>query len=108
MKNAPFSIEEAIEIAEDFEDLVDTDFSINKALIYLVDTVMICPFREDDKKLFVSNYHYSKDREGALDFYKGKDYDVIVLAYDVDDESSFTYIDIRTFAAQRGIQYQFP
>jgi hypothetical protein len=108
MKNTPFTVDEAIDIAEDFEDLIDTDFSINKALIYLVENVMICPFKEDDKKLFVSNYHYSKDKDGALDFYKGKDYDVIVLAYDVDDESSFTYIDIRTFANQKGIKYDFP
>src|SRR4051812_10170496 len=108
MKRAPFSIEKAIEVAEDFEDLVDTDFSIDKALVYLVDNVMICPYKEEDKKLFVSNYHYSRDRESALDFYKGKDYDVIILAYDVDNEANYTCIDIRTFVAQKGIAYNFP
>ncbi len=108
MMHKPLSKSEASEIAEDFEDLMDTDFTVNKSLSYLIDNVLISPYNMDDKKLFVSNFHYSKDKEAALSFYNGDQYDVIILAYDVDDESSYIYIDIRTFVGQRGINYTFP
>ncbi len=108
MAHNPFSLEEAHEIAEDFEDLIDTDFNINKGLIYFVDNVLVCPFGENERNLFVSNYHFSKDKESSLDFYNGEGYDVIVLAYDVDDDKNYTAIDIRTFVQHHGITYNFP
>lgn len=108
MLHKPLSKTQADEIAEDFEDLIDTDFSVNKSLSYFIDNVLVAPFDMENKKLFVSNFHYSKDKNAALDFYNGNDYDVIIIAYNVDDESSYIYIDIRTFATQRGISYSFP
>lgn len=108
MTHTPLSKSEAQEIAEDFEDLIDTDFSVNKALSYFIDNVLICPFDMENKKLFVSNFHYSKDKDAALSFYDGDEYDVIIMAYNVDDETSYIYIDIRTFVSQRGINYNFP
>jgi hypothetical protein len=108
MMHTPLSKNQASEIAEDFEDLIDTDFTVNKSLSYFIDNVLISPYNMDDKKLFVSNFHFSKDKDAALSFYSGSEYDVILLAYDVDDESSYIYIDIRTFVEQRGINYNFP
>ena len=102
------TLEEAIEIADDFEDLIDTDFTVSKALTYYIDGVLVCPYPEADKKLFISNYQFSRDKDGALSFYKGEDYDVILMAYDIDDESSHIQLDIRSFAGQMGITYSFP
>lgn len=108
MAQTPFSLEDAHEIAEDFEDLIDTDFNIGKGLTYFIDNVLVCPHNPDDQKLFLSNYHYSKNKEGSLDFYKGNEFDVVVLAYDIDDETNYTSIDIRTYVEHRGINYNFP
>lgn len=108
MELTPFTLEQAEEIAEDFEDLLDTDFTISKAMVYLIDNVLVCPFDEENKKLFAANYHQTKDSKSSLSFYNGNEYDVIVFAYDTDD-TGYTCIDIRTFAEHRGIgTYSFP
>ena len=46
---SPFTLEEALEICEDFEDLKDTEFTMDTDTIYLVDDVVLCPFPKADK-----------------------------------------------------------
>ena len=103
----PFSLEEATDIAEDFEDLIDTDLNYNGA-VYEVADVVICPYTDADRKIFTGNYLNTKDKETAISFYDGNEYDVIVYAHDIDDNGQATFIDIRTFAEQKGIQYNYP
>jgi hypothetical protein len=107
MGSTPFTLEQANDIAEDFEDLADTDFSINKTIVYMIDNVLVCPFRDEDKNLFATNYHQTKEKESSMSFYNGDQYDVMVFAYDIDD-AAYTCIDIRTFAEHKGITYKFP
>jgi hypothetical protein len=107
MNLTPFTLDEANEIAEDFEDLIDTDFSVSKTLVFMVDNVVVSPFNEADKMAFAENYHRTKDKTESLALYEGDEYDVILIAY-AEDEITFSYIDIRTFTEQRGIQYSFP
>jgi hypothetical protein len=107
MEHTPFSLEQANDIAEDFEDLIDTDFSISNAVDYLIDNVVVCPFNDADKKLFATNYHHTKEKASSLNFYTGTEFDVIVFAYDMDN-AAYTYIDIRTFVEHKGITYRFP
>jgi len=54
MNNFPFTLEEATDIAEDFEDLIDTDFAMGNSLVYEVNNVLVCPYEEEDKKKFAS------------------------------------------------------
>ena len=108
MELTPFTIEEAGEISEDFEDLTDTEFKIGSSPVMLVANVSIAPFNEADKNRFVENYHGSKDSKEALSFYCGDDYDVVLITCDPDNEDDLSYIDIRTFADLRGIKYSFP
>jgi hypothetical protein len=102
-----FTLDEANEIAEDFEDLIDTEFRSGTDT-YIVDNVMVCPSGEADLEQFIKNYQDNKDRSKAIEFYKNEAYDVIVYAYNADNESEIIYIDIRTYTAQRGIAYNFP
>ena len=108
MQYTPFTLDEANEIAEDFEDLIDTDFRADIGLVYLIDNVMVCPFDEAGKQVFADNYFKTKDKTGSLRFFKGEEFDVIVFVYDADDETSYAWFDIRSFAEQRGIKYSFP
>jgi len=108
MNNFPFTLEDATEIAEDFEDLVDTDFSMGNSLVYEVNNVLVCPYEEADKKKFAALYHETKDAQIASKSYTGNEYDVIVFSYNIDDTNSYIYTDIRTFTEQRGINYSFP
>jgi len=108
LESTPFTLEEAIEICEDFEDLKDTEFTMATNVIYLVDEVVVCPFNEADKQLFIESFLTTKDSERSLNPYTGKEYDVMLFAYDADDYADRVYIDIRTFADKRGIGYSFP
>jgi len=108
MNNFPFTLEEATDIAEDFEDLIDTDFAVGNSLVFEVNNVLVCPYDDDEKKKFAVHYHDTKDGQIFLKSYKGSEYDVIVFAYDIDDITSYSYTDIMTFTEQRGINYTFP
>jgi len=108
MNNFPFTLEEATDIAEDFEDLIDTDFAMGNSLVYEVNNVLVCPYEEEDKKKFATYYHDTKEAQLAMKSYIGNEYDVIVFAYNIDDITNYLYTDIRRFTEQRGITYSFP
>ena len=108
MNFTPFTLEEAREIWDDFEDLKDTEFKLDSPTVFLVHDVVVTPFDEEDRQKFVHAYSRTKDSEASLTGYTGTEYDVMIVAYDVDDETNLSYIDIRTFAAYKGIKYSFP
>ena len=108
MNLTPFTLEEAEEICEDFEDLVDTEFKIGASPVMLVENVVAAPFASADKDSFAERYFASRDRHDALSFYAGADYDVLVITYEADDDTNFSHIGIRDFAELRGIKYEFP
>jgi hypothetical protein len=107
MTHKPYTIDEANEIAEDFEDLIDTDFKLEK-ITYIVDNIVAGPFKEEDKELFVKNYLKTKNAAQSLVFYNGSEFDVLLFACNEDDDTSYICTDIRTFTEQRGIRYNFP
>ncbi len=109
MIHTPFTLEEAIDIQEDFEDLVDTDFKPDASSpVFEITNVLVCPFNDHDKKLFADRYNLAKEDEDPLSAYTGTEYDVIVFALNLVDESNYIYIDIRSFAERMGINYTYP
>ncbi|MCW3123607.1 MAG: hypothetical protein JWQ38_3099 [Flavipsychrobacter sp.] len=106
MELTPFTLDEATEIWDDFEDLKDTEFHL-AAIEYFVHDVVICPFHEADKAKFIQLYDSVKDGKVALEAYSGAEYDVMIVACDVADESVFSYVSIRSFAVEKGISYNF-
>jgi hypothetical protein len=107
MDSRPFTLEEATEICEDFEDLLDTEFKVGESPLLLIEQVTIAPFLETDKISFVERYDQMHDTQNALNFYSGPDYDVLLIT-SAGDEAKCAYIDIRTFAGLKGINYSFP
>ena len=108
---SPFSFEDAEEICEDFEDLIDTEFkakSGDTSIEYLVDAVVVCPFRDAERAIFLGEYYRSKHQKEALGTYYGNEFDVVLLVSEADDEQKNTVIGIRDFAEEQGIQYNFP
>ncbi len=108
MAFTPFTLEEAAEIAEDFEDLNDTDFKIGTSPVMLVLAVVVSPFAEDDKAGFAARYFESRNCDNAMSSYTGDDYDVILLTGETDNDPDYSIIGIREFAELRGIKYEFP
>jgi len=111
LNNSPFTFEEAEEIAEDFEDLVDTEFTVvvdGTSTAYLVDAVVVSPFAEADKQRFADAWYQHKNAGEALAGFSGSDLDVLLFVSGADDETNVSYLGIRQFALERGIKYDFP
>lgn len=99
----PFTLEEAIEIAEDFEDLVDTELNGKPPIDY----VTIGPADlANDHEVFLKSV---KETESHRDNYThhSDQYDVYIIWMSA-DLGLTEIIDIRTLAEANGIQYNFP
>ena len=104
----PFTLVEATEIAEDFEDLVDTEF-ITAGVFYLVDDVLVAPFTSLSKDVYAAQYDPSLGRGQFIADYKGDEqYEVIILVQDVEQKRPRLCMDIRSYTSERGIKYRFP
>lgn len=104
----PLTYEEAVDIAEDFEDLVGTDFGIPSLKDAEVGYVCIAPYDKDNQQVFLSNLKLSADTEAALKFYLDaghKDFDVLIIGTGTDEEIVYA---IRAYAGQLGLNYRFP
>ncbi len=67
-----------------------TDFS-------RIESVAICPFDPEKKRLFAYNYLNSGDPHLALEFYKGQHYDVLLLARSVSDKSMVVFEELHSY-----------
>jgi hypothetical protein len=103
-----FTLAEANEICEDFDDLIDTEFNVDSPFLFLIRDVMPCPFNADDKQRFVDNYILSKNKSEAIAFYTGEEFDVVIFAFDETNDDNYTYVKIRDFVENNGIRYNFP
>lgn len=104
----PFTLDEAVEICDDFEDLTDTEFYAPDGRLVLVDHVLVCPFGETERQMFVQLIIAATDSGVALQAFPGDAYDVILLVSPADDEANRYDIDIRTYAREKGVKYAFP
>ena len=107
MSNTPFTLSKANDVAEDFEDLADTDFRAQNGKVYVIESVLVAPYHEEDKLQFTDNYLKCRNGSEAISFYAGSDYDVVIFFFEEADESALFSQDIRAFVAERGITYNF-
>jgi hypothetical protein len=92
MEFRPFTLEEAEEICEDFEDLKDTEFSYNGNLI-LVDDVIVAPSSQ------IVDLPASAPGENG--------FDVTIIASSADPGTQYR-ISIREYIDLKGVSYNFP
>jgi hypothetical protein len=107
MEIHPFTFAEAEEIAEDFEDLKDSEFMMSTSS-FIVDDVLISPFDKADKDAFFATYVFSKQNGIAGGMYKGPECDVIIAVTDLFDEGVVSYVEIRQYVSEKGVNYNFP
>jgi hypothetical protein len=107
MGSKPFSLTEAEEIQEDFEDLIDTEFAWGDKTV-IVDGLLVCPHPAEEKEAFFEEYALGNDLDDVLDEYSGTEFDVIIAVCDVADESKVSFISIAEYVAEKGITYNFP
>ncbi len=108
MKNSPFTLEEAEEIAEDFEDLADTGFQ-KEGRKWIISRIVVCQFGEANKSVFPE-----KLESGAVTAFAQPDttmteggFDLSLLLTSQGEEPITSSIDIRTYTEMMGINYKF-
>jgi len=112
MDNQPFTLEEARDIAEDFEDLVDTDIVEKEGILLTVTHVVVSPFNKDEQEVYAINCIGGEvyAEEQMLE-YGPQGYDVIIISQDLETDTNSRLFDItgiRTYIANNGIKYNFP
>jgi hypothetical protein len=110
LKPLYFTREQATEICEDFEDLIDTEFTFRAEppIKLIIDHVVLAPFEQDDKKAFVASYTASGNPAEALSAYTGDKYDVLILAQNATDPNDIIVMDIRQYIQEHNVGYNFP
>lgn len=108
MQNTPFTLAQAIDVCEDFEDLIGTSPGIG-GIKNLVEAVIYCPYEDALKQEFIKNYRLSGgNHEQALDGYNGEDYDVIILFKPTSPSDAVIYYGIRNYVSEMGFRYNYP
>lgn len=104
----PFTKEEALDIAEDFEDLKDTGLAITVGIDdieFLVLEVTIAPFNKADQQQFMEAYKSDGDTDTRK--YPGDEYDVLIIGRNYADNEIVSF-DIRTYTNAYRVHYKYP
>lgn len=103
MQRKPFTLEQAIEIAEDFEDLVDTELNNRPPIDYV--TIGPANLTIEDEAFFNAVKEMPAHRDSYT--HHSNEYDVYIIWMSA-DLGITEMTDIRTLVEANGIQYNFP
>ena len=108
--SVPFTYEQAQEICEDFEDLIDTELVLRTPdpVKGLIDHVCIVPFSETDRKSFMEHYNASGDPQQALLQCSGDAFDVLLIAREINNPDEIVIQSIEEYISANGVRYNFP
>lgn len=108
MELKPFSLEDAEEICEDFEDLKDTEL-IFDGVMYMIEDVVICPFETVEKDRFFNSYKLGGGNVADAHHTMQGSFDVTLVVTNLEKENDgFFFIGIRQYIAEKGVNYNFP
>lgn len=99
----PFTLDEAIEIAEDFEDLVDSEL----ANMPPIDYVSVGPAYLELDTDYIATIKQNSGIDGYQYIHSSNLYDVYAI-WITDDAPDGETMDIRSLTEASGIQYNFP
>lgn len=103
MKERVFSLKEAVRFCQKYARLIFKLGGIGKE----VDCVAISPYDKLNKHLFLDIYKQTGSPSQSLAFYKGHDYDVIVIfksracAKDLSFEDALTFLEARNVVIEK-------
>lgn len=102
-----FSLAQAEEIAEDFEDLKDTEFSVH-CTSYIIEEVLVVPFENDLLRSFFDRYVITRNASELMVSNDLSLYNVILVVSPLHDQSSLSYFTITQYVSDLGVGYNFP
>lgn len=97
-----FTYEQACEIAEDFEDLKDTEFLLG-GVWYFVEDVLVLP-----SGMPLDGVEMQQLRLGLFQYDVAADHDVVIAASSEQTSGLTNFIDIRSYMLEKGISYNMP
>ena len=98
MKQAPYSLEEAIQICGEYNYLTGQAFDPSMPINSTIDCVAVVPFDNVNKRRFLIYYLLFNDAQSALNHeYKGQVYDVLVIARSTEDENDMLHESLHTW-----------
>jgi|SRR5690606_31095131 hypothetical protein len=105
MIRTPFTFAQASVICRDYQHLCGRVIDPQVLGKGYVECVAVAPFDEAKKWLFAQYYKDNRDPVKSLRFYKGQEYDVIILSFPLLRKRGVCYADLRTFVAEHHIPY---
>ncbi|MCD6011193.1 MAG: hypothetical protein K0Q79_1055 [Flavipsychrobacter sp.] len=108
MKTSPYSLQEARELAEEYQYLIKQPFAHDSNAV--VENVIICPFDEASRKRFLIFYFLFNNAEKALaQEYKGLLFDVLVIGRSMLDEHELQQEDLYSWLKEnKGLYKTIP
>ncbi|MBA3828346.1 MAG: hypothetical protein H0X33_05375 [Taibaiella sp.] len=101
--NLAFTLTQARAICRDFQYLVNEHFYRDYSN-HIVACVVVSPFDDINKWMFINNYMSVGSAAKALSNYYVPYYDVVIIGNSKADEAP-PYCDIRTYLANRDIKF---
>jgi hypothetical protein len=102
----PFTLQQAQEITEDFEDIIDTEQG-RGGVKMVIDAVLIRPYDEARRDRPLEEYYNSEYIEIEDDEDPDVQYVVLVVMSTIDG-GAVSVLDITDYVAANGINYNFP
>jgi len=99
MTRHPLTIDQAIHICSNFQYLVGRKFS-NNDVIANIDCVIVVPYDEISKYIFLLEYRNCGDAVQALDMYDGQSFDVVILGKIQSDKTQFVCMELESYLAE--------
>lgn len=108
--NKPFTLAQAIDIAEDFSDLEDTGLIVDIGLESIschIQKVAVVPYPTTEKEMFINKYKTDKNALTALKQYKGSEYEVLILATNNANNEDVVTMSIGEYTSKYGVKYRY-
>jgi hypothetical protein len=105
MNKQPLTLNEAMNICRHYQHLNGNVFDKKSLGKGYIECIAVAPFEESKQWLFAQYYHEFRNPNKALQFYNGKDYDVIVLSIPVLRKRGIHYQDLRSYLSDNNVSF---
>jgi len=104
MKQAPYSLNEAQKICEQYQFLVGQAFDPEMPINSTIECVTIAPFDQINKRRFIIYYLLFNDAQSALTHeYKGLLYDILVIARSTENDNDLLQENLHVWLAKNSL-----
>jgi hypothetical protein len=101
----PFSQKQAEKVCKEYKKLIGKPLPARADLSEPITHILIGPWDELNKWIFLEEFNKCKNVETAMEFYKLSVYDIILLAR-YKDRDEYYYKDLRSYCKEQDIHFE--